>query len=251
MAAVPLIQVNPEASLQRKQISGDAFCIVVDDFLMDPDALLEFASQKSGDFSNSNANYPGVQLRISNEAIDDIYRFVRSRMSKVYGFMRGQIEILSSLAMATLPPDELHFMQRLCHIDPDWEPNRAHYACVLYLFHDQRLGGTSFFRWKAKDIVWKALEILRNDAGEAEEFLKKQFPTFREPPRYMTESNEIADLLCTLAPRFNRLVFYPGDIPHSGALTAPELLSDDPQKGRLMLNIFFSVLPKADPSKGN
>ena len=60
----------------------------------------------------------------------------------------------------------------------------------------------------------------------------------------MTESSEIADLLCTLAPRFNRLVFYPGDIPHSGALTAPELLSDDPQKGRLMLNMFFSVVPK-------
>jgi len=79
-----------------------------------------------------------------------------------------------------------------------------------------------------------------------EELLKHHFETFREPPRYMTESNEIAELICTVPPRFNRFVFYSGDLPHSGAITAPELLSDDPAKGRLTLNLFFSVLPKTN-----
>lgn len=64
----------------------------------------------------------------------------------------------------------------------------------------------------------------------------------------MTESNEIAELLYTVAPRFNRFVFYSGDIPHTGAITAPELLSDDPRTGRLTLNLFFSVLPITDTS---
>jgi hypothetical protein len=39
-------------------------------------------------------------------------------------------------------------------------------------------------------------------------------------------------------------VFYSGDIPHTGAVAAPELLSADPRTGRLTLNLFFSVLPK-------
>jgi hypothetical protein len=60
----------------------------------------------------------------------------------------------------------------------------------------------------------------------------------------MTESNDVAELLCTVPARFNRFVFYSGDLPHSAAITAPDLLSDDPRKGRLTLNLFFSVLHK-------
>ena len=80
-------------------------------------------------------------------------------------------------------------------------------------------------------------------AGKGEDFLKQHFATLREPPRYMTESNDVAELLYTVPARFNRFVFYSGDIPHTGAITAPELLSADPKKGRLTLNLFFSVLP--------
>ena len=145
---------------------------------------------------------------------------------------------------------ELHFLQRICHIDPNPDPRRAKYGALVYLFNEERLGGTSFYRWRDEELVWKAADILRNDAGSGEEFLKRHFKTFREPPRYMTESNEIAERLYTVPPRFNRFVFYSGDIPHSGAITAPALLSDDPRKGRLTLNLFFSVLPKAQERPG-
>jgi hypothetical protein len=245
MAAVPVIQTNPEAGLRREQISENEFCIVVDDFLKDPDVLVEFASQHRGDFSNPNIGYPGVQLRVNDDAMRDIFRFVRSRMSKVYGFMRGKIGIRSLLSMVTSPPDQLFLMQRICHIDPNPDPGRAKYAALLYLFNDEQLGGTSFYRWRDEQLVWKGLDILRNDAARGEAFLKQNFETFREPPRYMTESNEIAEHLYTVPPRFNRFVFYSGDIPHSAAITAPELLSGDCRKGRLTLNLFFSTLPNA------
>jgi uncharacterized protein DUF6445 len=248
VSAIPVIQINPEASLRREQISENGFCIVVDDFLKDPDMLVEFASQHPRDFSHPNIGYPGVQLRVNDDAMKDIFRFVRSRMSKLYGFMRSRLGIRSLLSMVTLPPDELHFMQRICHIDPNPDPGRAKYAALLYLFNDERLGGTSFYRWRNEELVWKAVDLLRRDAGKGEELLKQHFKTFREPPRYMTESNEIAELLYTVPPRFNRFVFYSGDVPHTGAITAPELLSADPRKGRLTLNLFFSALPKADLS---
>jgi hypothetical protein len=251
MAAIPVIRINPQASLRREQICEKEFCIVVDDFLQDPNMLVEFASRHPGEFSNPNIGYPGVQVRVNDDAMKEIFRFVRSRMSKEYTFMRGRIGIRSLLSMLTLPPDELTLMQRICHIDPNPDPGRGKYAAIVYLFSDERLGGTSFYRWRDEGLVWKAADMLRNDVDKGEEFLKRHFKTFREPPRYMTESNEIAELLCTIPPRFNRFVFYSGDVPHSGAITAPELLSKDPRKGRLTLNLFFSVLPKADPSRGN
>ena len=187
-----------------------------------------------------------MQLRVNDDAMKDIFRFVRSTMSKHYSFMRARIGIRSLLSMVTLQPAELALMQRICHIDPNPDPGRGKYAALVYLFNDERLGGTSFYRWRDEELVWQARESLRNDAAEGEEFLRRHFKTFREPPRYMTESNEIAELLFTVPPRFNRFVFYSGAIPHSGTIAAPELLSADFSKGRLTPNLFFSVLPKGD-----
>jgi len=244
------MRVNPTASLRREQISDQQFCIVVDDFLSNPAALVDYASLHRGDFSRPNVGYPGIQIRVNDDAMAEIFRFVRSSMSKHYGFFRSQIGIRSLLSMVTSPPDELSFMQRICHIDPNTDAGREKYAALIYLFDDERLGGTSFYRWKDEELVWKGVRMLREDAVKGEEFLARHFKTFREPPRYMTESNEIAERLWTVPPRFIRFVFYSGDIPHTGAIVAPELLSGEPRTGRLTLNLFFSVLPKdATPAR--
>ncbi len=90
----------------------------------------------------------------------------------------------------------------------------------------------------------RLVEFAADHAGKSLAFLQQHFPTFREPACYMTGSNEIAELLCTIPARFNRLVFYSGDQPHGATITAPELLSEDVRKGRLTLNVFADVVPK-------
>lgn len=244
MAAIPLIRINPAAGLRRAQISENEFCVIVDDFLADPGMLVDYAYRHASEFSHPNIGYPGVQIRVNDDAMADIFRFVRSSMSRQYSFMRGRIGIRSLLSMVTQPPDKLSFLQRICHIDPNPDAGRGKYAALIYLFADQRLGGTSFYRWRNEKLVWQGRNLLRQDAGTGEEFLKQHFETFRQPPRYMTASNDVAELLYTVPARFNRFVFYSGDVPHTGAIMAPELLSDDPRTGRLTLNLFFSVLPK-------
>ncbi len=246
MATIPVLRVNSVAALRRERISATEFCIVVDDFLAEPNALVDYAARHRSEFSHPNIGYPGVQIRVNDDAMVEIFRFVRSRMSKEFGFLRGRIGIRSLLSMVTLPADRLSFMQRICHVDPNAEAGRAKYAALLYLFHDERLGGTSFYRWKDEQTVWQGVALLRKDVRQGEEFLQTHFETFREPPRYMTDSNDVAELLYTVPPRFNRFVFYAGHLPHSGAVAAPEQLSEDPSKGRLTLNLFFSVLPKGD-----
>jgi hypothetical protein len=250
MAAFPLLHINAELRLQRELISGNAFCVVVDEFLKEPKTLVEYAAKQRAEFARPNIGYPGLQIRVNDDAMADIFRFVRAQMSKEFGFLRGRIGIRSLLSMVTAQPDDLSFMQRICHIDPNPDPGRAKYAALLYLFDDERLGGTGFYRWKNEALVWQGVNLLRKDQSEGEELLKRSFETFRAPPSYMTASNDVAELLYTVQPRFNRFVFYSGDIPHTGAITAPELLSDDPRKGRLTLNLFFSVLSKGDRPHG-
>jgi hypothetical protein len=251
MASLPLIRINGDATIQRQQITENEFAVVVDDFLAEPRLLIEFASEHHASFSHPNVGYPGIQLRIADDPMKEIFRFVRSKMSRLYGFMRSRIGIRTLLSMVTLPPEELAFMQRICHIDPNPDPGREKYAALVYLFEDERLGGTSFYRWRNEELVWKGVDLLRTDRSRGEEYMRQHFETFREAPRYMNESNEIAELLCTIPPKFNRFVFYSGDIPHSGAIPEPGLLTVDPRHGRLTLNLFFSALPKANARPGS
>ena len=241
---IPLLRLNPGAKLRREQITDEAFCIVVDDFLQQPELLVEYATRHPQAFSHPNVGYPGKQFRVNDDAMKDIHRFVRSTMSRQFAFLRARIGIRSLLSLLTVPPENLVMMQRICHIDPNPDAGRGKFAAIVYLFSDERLGGTSFFRWRDEQLVWEGIRRLRDNPDDGEAFLRERFEVFRGPPQYMADSNDVAERLHTVEPRFNRFVFYSGDMPHSGAITAPELLTDDPTKGRLTLNLFFSVLPK-------
>ena len=90
----------------------------------------------------------------------------------------------------------------------------------------------------------RALELESEDPAAAESFLAERTAVFREPPAYITGSNELVELVDVVPARFNRFVFYSGEIPHSGHITSPELLSEDFRLGRLTLNCFANVFPR-------
>ena len=151
---------------------------------------------------------------------------------------------MSMLSLTTLRPHELSNLQRLCHTDPPAKPGRRNYAFVLYLFDNRQLGGTGFYRWKEKQAIIEATALEGKDPAMALSFLEERFPTYRKPPCYITESTEIAERLDLVEAKYNRLVFYPGDIPHSAQIASPGLLTSDLRSGRLTLNCFASVRPK-------
>ncbi len=239
-----VIRINTDATIRRETISEDTFCVVIDNFLQDPRALVEFAAQHADSFSVPESKYPGVLLRIDQDAMTEIYRFIRTKMTKQFPFPRGDMKMWTNFSMATLRPDELSTFQRLCHTDPLAGRGRKTYAALVYLFENEDLGGTGFYRWKELESMQKAFAIESEDPDKAMAFLRERFPTYREPARYMNESSEIAEHLRTIPARFNRMIFYSGTEPHSAAITAPELLSKDFRNGRLTLNDFADVLPR-------
>lgn len=238
------IRVNPDAIIRREAISADHHCVIVDNFLRNPHELIEFAAHLEGEFSIANSFYPGLFTDVNDDAMTDVNRFIRLQMTKHFPFLSGNLKMSAFLAMVTFRPDELSAVQRLCHTDPAPDAGRTPYAAVLYLFENEALGGTSFFHYRKKyELLQEVEAIAAEEPDKALEFLLENFPTFRKQPSYMTESNEVADLLCTIPARFNRMIFYSGQVPHGAAITAPELLSKDIRKGRLTLNIFADALP--------
>ena len=148
-----VIQLNDEMQVDLLKMSTGDIVAVVDDFLLEPEKLKEHAVEHSADFYMPPKSYPGVVLDIDADPMQDIYRFIRSTLGKAFSFYRGDARFSSMLSMTTVQPDELSSLQRLCHSDPPAERGRRNFAFVLYLFDNEGLGGTGFYRWKEKEAI--------------------------------------------------------------------------------------------------
>lgn len=238
------VRLNPDLEINRLPISGDDFCVVIDNFLADPHALIDYACEHADEFYVPEMSYPGLNLVLDEQMVADFHRYARTQMARQFSFLRGNASLTTGLSMMTFRPHELSIWQRLCHTDIRDVRGRRKFAALVYLYDSEELGGTAFYRWKRPDIVQQALTLDARDSTAAAEYLAEHSETFRQPPRYLTDSNDLAERLLVVAPRFNRMVFYSGEIPHSAHITSPESLTTDFRTGRLTLNSFASVVPK-------
>ena len=87
--------------------------------------------------------------------------------------------------MATKQPDELAPLQRLCHTDPRDRMYRRNYAGLVYLFQDEALGGTGFYRWKEQKRIEEATALELAKPGSSLDFLRENFDMYRETPEYI------------------------------------------------------------------
>lgn len=242
--SAPELRLNRDAIVDIRRIDDEQICVVVDDFLDNPDEIVEFAKANRDGFTMPDKSYPGLNMRLPETFDAILASYVKRRMARHFGFLRDRLTLFSMFSMTTLKANELSNLQRVCHSDPLAEPGHATYAGILYLFADESLGGTGFYRWKNRPLMVKATELEMTDPVEALAFLKQHFPSYNEPPCYITESNEIAERIADVPARFNRWVFYSGDMPHSAQIRYPERLSTDLATGRLTLNCFVTAVPR-------
>nr|WP_307731915.1 DUF6445 family protein [Massilia sp. H27-R4] len=221
---------NPRPQVRYVAIAGQAPCVVVDDFLLDPHAVVAHAVAAQDRFAVDPANYyPGPELDLGRETALRLDEFFIQHVRRALGAQRT-ISVAARLALATLPPERLHPLQRLCHRDcADLAPGVGAAAAVVYLFDDPRLGGTSFYR--ATGPLEKTARVLRAaHAGTA---------AHTGASGYLTASNAHFEQVCTIPARFNRVIFYDGTIFHAAQIEVPALLHGDPARGRLTMNGFF------------
>lgn len=226
---------NPRPRIEALRIDATRTAWVVDDVLADPRGWVDIAREHAARFEAAPFNaYPGLEWRMGPEVDAPLREFFLQHVRGPMGFRRT-VSMYSRLSLATLQPHELRPLQRICHRDRlGAEAGQGVAACVLYLFDNPALGGTSFYAPRKPALQIDA-DIRRWNTLSDEAFTQETGAA----PAYLTDSNAHFELLATVPAAFNRAVFYDGGQFHSSHITRPELLSADPAVGRLTLNGFF------------
>lgn len=224
---------------------GDAgYCCLVDDILQFPERWVRYAVERRAQFVPAlSTGYPGISLAVELSAGHAMREFFAFHMRRYFD-TRRIVQMVGRYSMVTLSPGELRPAQWICHQDPPGnDPSLSQLACTLYLFHDEALGGTSFY------------ESTRSFAETSQLFadaVAMSGPQFTErygiQPSYLCDSNAYFRRTATVPARWNRAVFYSGALLHSGQIAAPERLTADPAVGRLTVNFFFSCRRNLAPA---
>ena len=227
---------RPNPSIETAVMANGQSCFVIDDALLEPDRLLEYATARRREFSNVNFNaYPGVYLPIPEAITTALGEFFAEHLRRRFDARRVQ-HVHCRLSMVTTAPSRLQPYQCMCHQDPPAvDPRHSIQASLLYLFRDGALGGTSFYE-PARSFAETARLFHDATVLPPDQFWQR----YSMEPSYLCASNEWFRRVGGVEARWNRLVFYDGTALHSGDIPQPDRLTDDPATGRLTLNGFFS-----------
>jgi hypothetical protein len=226
---------NSSPQVRQLDLGGGHTCTVIDNVLAKPRQLVELAVRQRERFAcNPDNFYPGVEQALTSEFDAGLAAFVERHVLGAFGG-RTSLAIATRLSLVTLPAHALSPQQSMCHRDAaDCPPGEGACAAVLYLFDDERLGGTSFFkpRRTALDIEHLLYQARVLDSASFARVLGT-------PRGYFNGANPWFEQIATVPAKFNRAVFYDATGFHSGQIDAPELLNDDPARGRLTVNAFI------------
>ncbi len=171
-----------------------------------------------------------------NEAIAQFFlQHIRTRLNA-----RRLIHAVSRFSMMSLQSEQLRPAHCLCHRDLGGPEGSIRAASVLYLFKDESLGGTSFYvpKKSAKETAALVQDSLTMSAHDFEE-------KYGVEQRYMQGSNAYFEQIGSIPAKWNRVIFYDGNIHHTADIVDEKKLSTDPRIGRLTINGFFTCTRKA------
>jgi hypothetical protein len=206
--------------------------IVIDNFFPEPQRLVEFASN-AGDFKHDkNDFYPGVRRDLPDYYNAYVLDYVRQRLLMALNKHKESTlkSTLCALSIANQTADTLLPIQRIPHFDT-FEADQ--WALLHYLCKDTH-GGTGFFRHRhtgferiTQSRSNKYLRILEDEA------VTKGLPE----KRYVAGSSQLFEMYHQVEALFNRAIFYPSNLLHSGLIT--DWHATDIASSRLTANTFI------------
>ncbi|MDN3923162.1 DUF6445 family protein [Roseateles violae] len=235
MPTGPGLRINPAAKLETLELAGGARVYIVDDFAENPQELVQQAEKAMQQFKVQPGHpYPGPQLALPAEMASTLDAFFQKHCREPLG--AGQpLAMFGRYSRVTQDPATLDARQRICHRDDSGlEPGQMMSAAVHYLFKDEQLGGTVFFRSLMSEEDTQAFMRDAN-AMDGSAFGAK----YDLAPGYMTQSNRYFEVIGRVPAQWNRAVFYDGGIFHSGDIQGASPAAYQTGMGRLTLNAFF------------
>jgi hypothetical protein len=230
------IAAHPDFRIQKLTIGRElAPLIVVDNFVADPDALVDLAAGKS--FGDVVSYYPGLRAKAPLTYQQFVLGQLRAVLGEYFELQAGTMRFtMCHFSVVTTPADKLTHPQRIPHIDSLF---RHELAFVHYLFKKD-LGGTAFYRHRRT-----GFEFI--DQGRQSEYLacveeEKHGPNKPEAG-YINGSTSLYEEVGRQDGLFNRLVVYRRNSLHSGSIRRDFVPDPNPRNGRLSINGFLAGTP--------
>jgi len=203
---------------------------VVDDFLANPEILMEYAKNKAyfGKVGDDSTAYPGIRDRLPSS-----YESVMGKVIElVYGCPNPLIH-RCMMSLTTLKPTQLSAAQKMPHVDAFGDDQ---YAAVHYLCGEPH-GGTSIYRYRTRDLV----RIRHNDRGVMDEMIENVQSHPEDHSGYLDGNTCLFKQELVIKAKLNRLVLYPANLLHCALLSSPRSLDSDVSTGRLSVASFFRL----------
>lgn len=207
---------------------------VVDDFLANPELLLEYAKNKAyfGKVGDDKTAYPGIRDRLPRS-----YEHAMGKVIElVYGFHNPLIH-RCMISLTTLKPTQLSAAQKMPHVDAFGDDQ---YAAVHYLCGEPH-GGTSIYRYRLRNLV----RIRHDDRDVMNEMIENVRRLPEEHSGYLNGDTSLYKQELVINAKWNRLVLYPSNLLHCALLSSPNSLDSDVSKGRLSVASFFRLEQKS------
>lgn len=220
---------EPKISVRQMGREGEPL-VVIDQFSGMVDELLE--AGYAAEYQHAGASYPGIRSWAEPNYLDRRRDLMMQVMQRVFGFTKGVRLDASTFSLVTVAETDLAPLQRIPHYDH----SGGEVVAVMHYLLGPETGGTAFYRHKRTgfETVTPDREGAYN-AALAQDEQEHGMP----PASFHHGDSEWFELIDEVEAQPDRLVLYRGRQLHSGVIPDPAVLSDNPRKGRLTINMFL------------
>jgi hypothetical protein len=207
--------------------------VVIDNFLSDPEVLVEYSARHAAFDGVSDTFYPGSRAPIPPIYCFALRSFLGAVIAQAFGLGDGVVTgELSHFSLVTTRPERLGVVQRMPHFD---STNPRQLALLHYLCRP-RHGGTSFYRHRRTG--FEHVDAARSRAyGSA---VAADLATLGPPPvKYICGDDAMFERTHSFDAAFNRVLIYRSINLHSADIGPAFDFDADPRRGRLTANSFF------------
>jgi hypothetical protein len=232
-----MLTTHPQMNIQHLHIGQEQSpLLVIDHFVGQPELLIAQACRQP--FLANSPYYPGVRSAAPRQ-YQQLLLSLQPLLLEVFALPQRPLSLsVCHFSIVTTPPNQLKLLQRIPHFDTV-EPHAL--AAVHYLFQGD-LGGTAFYRHRKTGFetidhsrmpdYYRSLES-ENDGPNLP----------KANAGYIQGNSPLFEQIANPQGVFNRLVFYPRNLLHSGHIPTTSPLSADPRKGRLTISSFIDCQP--------
>ncbi|MDO3387137.1 DUF6445 family protein [Gilvimarinus sp. SDUM040013] len=229
------LSLNPNMATSVYELGEERSpLLVVDDFLQNPDLMVEHAAQQK--FAKYSEFFPGIRAPVPVEFQSLLLRTLGRQLKQVFDLQGSKLALsLCQYSIVTVPSDKLKLLQRIPHFD---SPKQDELAAVFYLFKGD-LGGTSFYRHNKT-----GFEYIDEERQVAYyKSLESENDTDNIPQQgYINGDTALFTRIGEQKGIFNRLIIYRRRNLHSGSIPSSFIPDSSPRTGRLTISTFIDCI---------